>query len=168
MKTRQKKHHYLRRLTVVTATMLTTTMAASPVSHAYVFDEAKFQKGRVPDTRQAPFSSVVLIVNHATGESGSGVLIGPDTVLTAAHVVMTDREGASDDDWPTRVANPRNLMIQPAYGGENGSDQERFPFGDGYQGRAISVSPEYLRDAILPNAPGADPGDHDLAIIHLS
>ncbi|MBS9334570.1 trypsin-like peptidase domain-containing protein [Fructobacillus sp. M1-13] len=155
-------------MTLTAATILSLGWTMDLSTKAYVFDSAKFQKGRVPDTRQAPFSSVVLIVNQATGDSGSGVLIGPDTVLTAAHVAMSEQAGASQDDWPTRVTNPSDLIIEPAYGGQTGSDGERYPFGQHYQGAAISVPPRYLQDALNPYAPEADPGDHDVALIHLS
>ncbi|MBS9336142.1 trypsin-like serine peptidase [Fructobacillus papyrifericola] len=163
-----KKFQSLVKVTLVGATVLSAGFAVSPKADAYVFNPVKFQKGRVPNTRQAPFSSVVLIINRQTGESGSGVLIGPDTVLTAAHVVMSNRQGGDPDDWPTRIGNPRDLTIEPAYGGETGSMGERYPFGQHYRGASISISPAYLRDALVPNAPGADPGDHDLALIHLS
>lgn len=153
---------------VITVALTGTTMMTTTTANAYVFDAAKFQKGLVPDTRQAPFSAVVFLVNTETGESGSGVLIGPDTVLTAAHVVLEDRENAGANDWPTRVINPRNLSVRPAYGGATGATAERYPFGFHYRGSAISVPPQYFRAAIQPQTPGADPGDFDFAIVHLN
>ncbi|MFC4760386.1 trypsin-like serine peptidase [Fructobacillus durionis] len=153
---------------IIAIAMAGTTVTVAPAADAYVFDAVKFQKGLVPDTRQAPFSAVVFLLNTETGESGSGVLIGPDTVLTAAHVVLEDRENARPEDWPTRMVNPNNLSVRPAYGGATGATAERYPFGHHYRGAAISIPPQYFRTALQPQAPGADPGDYDFAIIHLN
>ncbi|MDF7636839.1 S1 family peptidase [Leuconostocaceae bacterium ESL0958] len=147
---------------------LSWLLAAVPKGHAYVFDSAKFQKGLVPDTSRSPFNAVVYIVNTETGHSGSGVLIGPDTVLTAAHVVLDDVEGAQPADWPRRLVDPRQLLVRPGYPGNDEADRQRNAASQQYRGAALSIPPAYFRAAMLPAGPDSDPGDHDLAIIHLN
>ncbi|GAP02235.1 heat-shock protein htrA serine protease [Fructobacillus pseudoficulneus] len=154
-------------LSVLTLTMLLGVQMTNNHADAYVFDTAKFQKGQVPDTRQAPFSSIVFIVDGETGDSASGVLIAPDTVLTAAHVVLRERDGAAANpsDWPRQLINPSSLSIRPAYGGDSGATAERYPFGWYYHGQTVSIPAEYFEAALRP---GGDAGDNDIALIHLN
>ncbi|MBS9338026.1 trypsin-like serine protease [Fructobacillus sp. M2-14] len=161
----------LRMLQVGLAALTFTGSAVTVVNpaSAFVFDPVKFQKGRVPNTRMAPFSSIVFIVDEETGETGSGVLIAPDTVLTAAHVVMRNRAPSARSGgsslWPRQLINPSSLHIRPAYGGNTGSDFERYPFGWNHHGESVSIRADYFQEALRP---GGDSGDNDIALIHLN
>src|SRR4051794_17397094 len=62
------------------------------------------------DNRSFPFSSMALIVDTigGFGHHGSGILIAPDEVLTAAHVV-----------WDAGIGEASTVLVQIA---RNGSD----------------------------------------------
>ncbi|WOO39504.1 trypsin-like serine protease [Rubellicoccus peritrichatus] len=80
----------------------------------YVFDPAK---QTTPD-----FAGVGYIKNIITGQSGSGILIAPQWVLTAASVIQnTVVEGETEEDEDT-VEEPRaeNIRIFFGKGGVNG------------------------------------------------
>ncbi|MCO0832460.1 hypothetical protein NFX39_05125 [Fructobacillus sp. W13] len=103
---------------LVALTILAGAVSGTESASAFIFNPVKFQKGRVPDTSLSPFSSVVFIVDELTGESGSGVLIAPDMVLTAAHVVLRNRapQTASGGShlWPRQLIEPSSMRILPA------------------------------------------------------
>ena len=65
----------------------------------------------------APFNGVVYVTDTIGGEDfqGSGVLIAPNLVLTAAHVV-----------YEAGVGSATNIMVSPGY------DQGVAPFGSAY------------------------------------
>ena len=85
-----------------------------PGVHARVTTKTTIQGSILADPTTYPYSSVVRVSDTIGGKGwlGSGVLISPDEVLTAAHVVWTSGVGVATD-----------VQVQPGY--TNGTS----PFG---------------------------------------
>lgn len=130
----------------------------------------------VSDTTQAPYAAIVKI-KADTGDipgvglqDGTGVLIAPDTILTAAHNVYYDTNAG----FAHTAALPKSgsqVQVLPAYRGASAAADKQNPFGEGYYADKIYIYNDYLR------AQGYTSGDadmqnrfaqNDLAIIKLN
>lgn len=95
------------------------------------------ERTRVLDTKLVPYNSVVFIA--ADGASGSGAVVGPNTVLTAAHVVKNIRNNPAKD----------SIYVIP------GRDGSKLPFGK-FKIKAVYIPQSYLEKPSV---------DSDLALI---
>jgi V8-like Glu-specific endopeptidase len=100
------------------------------------------------DATSYPYDTVVYITDMIGGQSwqGSGVLISPDEVLTASHVVYTEGIGAATDI----VVSPGYNLGSSPYGSAQGTYIHYFQIDDA--GDTIS----------------SDQSQYDYAVIHLS
>lgn len=102
----------------------------------------------VVNTLSRPYSGIAFITVSIGGKGyeGSGVLIAPDEVLTASHVV-----------WTSGVGTATNIQVSPGY--NNGSA----PFGT-YAGTVTHYNPINNANDLISFADSAS----DFALIHLS
>jgi V8-like Glu-specific endopeptidase len=104
------------------------------------------------DSSAYPYCTVVRITDtfgQGSGElisQGSGVLISPDEVLTAAHVV-----------WQSDIGAASNIVVTPAYN-----------YGSAPFGTAIGVSCHYMPIQDSGDMSTLDQSQIDYAVIHLS
>ncbi len=100
------------------------------------------------DTASFPYGSIVRITDTINGRNfqGSGVLIAPDEVLTAAHMV-----------WRTGIGVATDIEVTPGY------SQGLAPFGR-IQGAVTHYNPINVTDGAIPISDIA----YDFAIIRLS
>ena len=99
--------------------------------------------------------------------AGSGVLISPRHVLTAGHVVYTEK---NDSEGFRRYSMARSLAVSPAFDGNvrrNRQFDKRAPFGTwGVDMDCIFLSPCYTHNRDISTSPSTN-HDCDLAVLTL-
>ncbi len=103
---------------------------------------------------QYPLDTVVYITDTIGNEEfqGSGVLIAPDEVLTASHVVYSQGVGTAT-----------NIVVTPAYDGLATSPSEATPYGS-----AEGLSFNYYQVQDAGDEISVDQSQYDYAVIHLN
>lgn len=124
----------------------TTLVFITKTVHASISEPSNLQKRsiigedsrvRVADTTLAPYNSTVFIA--ADGASGSGAVIGKNTVLTAAHVVKNIRTNPNKD----------SIYVIP------GRDGSKLPYGK------FKIESVYIPQSYIDN-PSVD---RDIAVL---